>query len=243
MSVNKPTQKYSRPPIKEAVFDLQTRNKEVFNYQLFKKFLGQFTEYSIHEPLSNINIDTKNMTQKTEVFGYRCISKDRKQIIQFKQNGFSFIRLEIYDGWDKNYKEALKLWKEYCEVMKPEVITRVATRFINKFKISHVFTKPKEYFNTYIHYDKSISPAWNKMTYRLLLSHTNGIKSHVIFDNIVNQGNQTVDILFDIDVFSDNLGLLHTDVVALENLFNQLRKIKNEVFEKGVTDKIRGMIQ
>lgn len=234
---------YNRPPIKEAVFDLQTRNEQVFSNQLFNNFLNQFEDYSLHDPLRNINIDTKNMTQKTEIVGYRCISQDKKQIAQFKKHGFSFSRLAVYDGWDKNYKEALRLWKKYCEVMKPEAITRVATRFINNFQIPHIFTKPEEYFNTYIQYDNSILPAWNQMSYRLLMSHSNGIKSHIIFDSSINQSNQNVNIVFDIDVFSDSLVLLHTDTLALENIFNQLREVKNIIFEKSITNKVREIIK
>ena len=109
--------------------------------------------------------------------------------------------------------------------MNPQAITRVATRFINRFQIPDIFTKASMYFNTHIQYNKDISPAWNQMSYRLLLSHDNGIKSHIIFDNSVNQGIQNVDVVFDIDVFSDTL--LQTNTLALENIFNQLRKLNN----------------
>ena len=243
MSPKNYNQKYSKPPIKEAIFDLQTRNEEILKKQLVDNFLVQFTGYSLNEPLRNINIDAENMTQTTEIIGYRCISKDRKRIVQFKKNGFSFSRLAVYDGWDKSYNEALTLWRNYCEVMKPVAITRVATRFINQFKISRIFSKPEEYFSTYIHYDQSISPAWNQIFCRLLLSHNNGIKSHIMIDGNVNQNTQNVSVLLDIDVFSDNLGLLHTDDSTLKNIFSQLRQIKNEIFEKSITDKIRVLIK
>ncbi|MDE0092078.1 MAG: TIGR04255 family protein [Oligoflexia bacterium] len=239
VSENNSIKKYSKPPIQEAVFDLRTQNEVTFSEQLFKNFLDKASEYSLQEPLRNININADDMTKNIEIIGYRCISADQKQIVQFKKNGFSFSRLTIYDGWDKNYKEALKLWKHYYEVVKPTVITRVATRFINKFEIPYTF-KPEEYFKTYIQYDKSISLVWNQMSYRLLLPHSNGIKSHIIFDNNVNQSSQNVNVLFDIDVFSDNLGL--TDNSNLESIFNQVRIVKNDIFEKSITDKTRKMI-
>ena len=243
MSENNPTQQYSKPPIKEAVFDLQTRYEKAFDQKLFDAFFKKIPEYSNYEPLKHININTDDMTKKDETIGYRCISKDKKQIVQFKKDGFSFSRLEIYDGWDKSYKETLKLWGKYCEAVEPEAITRVATRFINKFKIPHVFTKPEEYFKMYIQYNKDISRVWNQMSHRVLLSHTHGITSHIVFDSIVNKSNQFVDVLLDIDVFSDNLGLSPSKHSILENTFNQLRKIKNDIFEKSITDKVRQMIQ
>ena len=241
MSDNK-SPAYKNPPIKEAVFDLQTRGN-FFNEGLFKKFLEQSGGYVFHGNLQNINIDAKIMSRQIDIIGYRGLSPDGKKVTQFRKYGFSFSRLAMYDGWEKNYKEALKLWKIYCEVMNPQAVTRVATRFINRFQIPDIFTEASVYFNTYIQYNKNISPVWNQMSYRLLLSHGNSIKSHVIFDSNINQNTQSVNVVFDIDVFSDNLGLLKTDVSALENTFNQLRKIKNEIFEKSITDKIRELIK
>ena len=235
--------KYNNPPIKEAVFDLQIRSSSFFSENLFKKFLRQVEGYIPHGLIQNINIDTHTNTQASEIVGYRCISTDKKQIVQFKKYGFSFNRLQTYNGWEKNYREALKLWNVYCEIMNPTAITRVANRFINQFHIPNICTKPAEYFNTYIQYDNSISSIWNQMSYRILLSHSNGIQSNTMFDNNINQNNQSVNVVFDIDVFSEKLNLLQKDTSTLENIFNQLRKVKNEVFEKGITNKTRNLIK
>ena len=235
--------KYNNPPIKEAVFDLQIRSNSSFNENLFKEFLKQIGDYTSHGVMRNIDIDTHTNTQTSQIVGYRCISKDEKQIVQFKKYGFSFSRLQIYDGWEKNCREALRLWNIYCEVMRPTAITRVATRFINQFHIPHVFAKPAEYFNTYIQYDDSISSVWGQMSYRLLLTHSSSIKSHIMFNNNINQNDQSVNVVFDIDVFSERLNLLQKDTSNVENIFNQMRKVKNEIFEKGITDKTRSLIQ
>lgn len=185
------SRKYSNPPIEEALFDIQTRGG-AFDKNLFEKFLKESPDYIEHGSLQNIDIDTKTMDQKVTTFGYRGISKDKKQIIQFKKYGFSFSRLKIYDGWEKNYKEALRLWNIYCKVMEPKAITRVATRFINRFHISDMVMDVSKYFKTHIQYSQSISPIWNQMSYRLLSIHSNGIKSHIVFDN---KANQNIDIV------------------------------------------------
>lgn len=240
MPENNKVQKYTKPLIKEAVFDWQIRG-DSFNESLFDEFLKRSGNYTSHGNLQNINIDANTMAQNIDIVGYKGISPDKKQIILFKKYGFSFSRLEVYNGWEKNYKEALRLWNIYCEIMNPQAITRVATRFINRFQIPGIFTKASVYFNTHIQYDNNISPAWNQMSYRLLLSHDNGIKSHIVFDNNVNQSIQSVDVVLDIDVFSDSS--LKANASVLENIFSQLRKIKNEIFEKSITDKIRELIK
>ena len=234
------SEKYTNPAIEEAIFDIRTRSGKALDEQLFNSFLKEFTDYSPQEPLRNINIDTKNMTQQAEITGYRGVSQDQKHIIQFRKDGLSFIRLKPYNGWDENYKEALRLWAKYCEIMEPVAITRIATRFINNFQIQD--TKLEEYFSTYIQNYNNISPVWNQMSYRLLMSHNN-VKSHIVFDSNIDQNTQGVNIVFDIDVFSDGLALSCKDTPALGNIFTQLREVKNTIFEKSITDKMREMIK
>ena len=243
MSENISNPVYNHPPVQEAVFDLQTRGGRVFNTELFKSFPERNQHYTLQGFLQNVNVDTKNNTSTAEIVGCRYVSKDTKQIVLFKNSGFSYSRLKIYDGWEKNYKEALKLWNIYCEITKPEVITRVATRFINQFHITPLFTKPEEYFNTYIKYDHNISSAWDNMFCRLLVCHNEGIKSNIIFDSRVNKDNQNVGVIFDIDAYADDLNLLKTNLKSMEEIFNRLRKIKNNIFEKSITNKTRELIK
>ena len=84
---------------------------------------------------------------------------------------------------------------------------------------------------------------WNQMSHKLLLSHNQGIKSHIIFDSQINQHTQSVNVLFDIDVFADGLVLSNQDSSNLDNIFKNLRKTKNDIFEKSITDKTREMIK
>ena len=127
--------------------------------------------------------------------------------------------------------------------MNPKMIVRIATRFINQFRISEIFGSPKKYFNIYTQYDENIAPVWNQMSNRLLLSHKNGIKSHIIFDNNVDQNGQCVNVIFDIDTFSDNLTLSSKDEGDLKQILKQIREIKNSIFENSITNKIKELIK
>ena len=233
--------KYNQPQIEEAVFDLRIRRGDSFNKNLFDSFLEKTENYTFKDKLQNIDINTKTMSQNIDTFAYRAISEDQKQIVQFQKFGFSFSRLKVYNGWQKNCKEALRLWDIYYKIMEPQAITRVATRFINRFQIpTNTYKDISTYLETYIKYDEqNISPAWNQMSYRLFLSHDNGIKSYIVFDNKVDPVTDKVDIIFDIDVFSDG----QIDSLNLKNKFDQLREIKNKIFEQSITDKIRDIIK
>ena len=238
----KPGLNYTKPPIQEAVFDFQVRGGKSFAPNLFEA-VAEEEGYIPHGFLQNVDIDTNTNTSKIKIIGCKYISQDQKKIAVFKKDGFSFSRLPIYDGWEKNCKTALELWKLYCNIIGPQIITRVATRFINKLRIPSVFTKPEEYFKTYIQYDKGLPAAWSQMSYNLLLPHNRGIKSNIRFDSRVSQNNQSVEVIFDTDVFYDNASLAPSDTSELDDIFNKVRTIKNSIFEHSITDKIRELIQ
>ena len=240
----KPSQRqYNNPHIKEAVFDFQIRGGNIFNKTLCDKFLNRHKNYKQDKKIQNITIDAKTNQHTIDVIGYRYVSSDRKQIAVLKKNGFSFSRLAVYDGWDKNYEQAFSLWKSYCEIMKPEMITRVATRFISEFLIKHVFKHPKEYFNTYLQYNKNISLSWDQMFFQTTFSHKDRIKSLFCFNSHVKPNNQGVNVTLDVDVFADNLNLLYKENSEIKKLFTKLRKIKNNIFEQSITDKIRELMK
>lgn len=67
--------------------------------------------------------------------GYLFTSTGGKQIVQFRLDGFTFNRLKPYETWESMRDEAYRLWRHYVDVASPELITRVALRYINHLKI------------------------------------------------------------------------------------------------------------
>ena len=237
------SKKYANPPIQEAVFDLQIQGGELFDSVLFKNIPQKAVGYTPHGFLQNINIDAQTNSHKIEKIGCKYISQDQRTLAVFKENGFSLSRFAVYDGWEENYKKAENFWNIYFSIIKPQAIIRVAARFINKFNIPGALTSLEKYFNMYVHCKESISPAWNHNSCRMLFSHNNGIKSHIVFDVNINQNSRRANVTFDIDVYSDSLALQVKDKEALKNIFENIRKTKNDIFEKIITDKIREMIK
>ena len=234
---------YTHPLIQEAIFDFKTRNElSTFNENLKTSFSKNIDEdYSFKDTLRIVNINPiTDKTEQPEIVGYRFASSDNEKIVEFRKNGFTFNRLKNYDGWKKNFKETLKFWKHYCKEINVKVVTRVSTRFINRFQIPEMSITPDKYFNIFIKiFNENI--AWNQTTCRLLLFHGTNVRSKIIFHNNFNSVTQKIDTIFDIDVFSDNLNLSKDE--HFEKIFNNLRKIKNNIFEQSITDKIREMIK
>ena len=116
--------KYINPPIQEAIFSLQVRSGGPFDENIFNRF-AEKNHYIPIDPIRNIDININtHAISKAEITGYRCRSEDNKRVVQFNKHGFSFSRVREYNGWDKNYKEALKLWREYCQIRGVESITK-----------------------------------------------------------------------------------------------------------------------
>lgn len=67
--------------------------------------------------------------------GYLFSSGDRQQLVQFRLDGFTFNKLKPYKTWESMRDEAFRLWQIYVKVASPELITRVALRYINTLKI------------------------------------------------------------------------------------------------------------
>ena len=68
--------------------------------------------------------------------GYKFVSTDEKQIVQFRLDGFTFSRLKPYEDWMRLRDETKRLWFKYEQHMRPpQKIRRVALRYINHVEI------------------------------------------------------------------------------------------------------------
>ncbi|MBM4125009.1 MAG: TIGR04255 family protein, partial [Nitrospira sp.] len=67
--------------------------------------------------------------------GYLFPSADGRQIVQARLDGFTFNRLKPYDKWETFRDEAKELWQQYVRIASPEVVTRLALRYINRIEI------------------------------------------------------------------------------------------------------------
>ena len=132
-----------KAPITEALIDIRVRVQPEVEVKKID---------SLHEPIkrgypekqeqriSQIHFELKTGEDlvkpvSTQIVGYRYISSDKKQIFQARLDGFTFSRLHPYIKWEELRDEAYRLWLLYKEITQPDLITRVALRYINKFNI------------------------------------------------------------------------------------------------------------
>ena len=169
-------------------------------------------------------------------------------MVNFMQQGFGLVRLQPYCGWDECYEQFVKMFQLYKKYMTPKIVTRLATRFVNRFHFDHDIDLA-EYFNTMVqspsraqHQIPSAVPnQMHQMSYRMLQSHHQAL-SHTVFDVQTDSNTNNMHIVLDVDVFLENLAIpLDGDRggAQMGEVFKKIRGLKNELFEATVTDKLR----
>jgi len=181
---------------------------------------------------------------KMELRGYQFISSDDKNIAQFRMDGFTFNRLKPYTNWNSVMAEAKSLWALYVEKSNPEFVTRIATRYINHLNIPLPITGLSDYL---------VSPPkipHNLDESLLVTSFLNKIvirnpKTNILV-NITQALDKSLDenhviIILDIDAFVKKS--YKVDDEDMWRTFDQLRKMKNEIFFKSITNKTVSLFQ
>jgi len=128
----------TNPPITEALLDIQVKLPEGFDIEVFKSVGKEITdEFPIREVRKKITstddlIDEEHRYTRTEkIDGYRYTSNDKTKIFQLRLDGFTYNKLKPYTNWEEFRNEARTLWEKYINVTKPDLIHRVALRYIN----------------------------------------------------------------------------------------------------------------
>jgi uncharacterized protein (TIGR04255 family) len=68
-------------------------------------------------------------------FGRKYVSSDKRELVVFRRDGFSFSRLHPYKRWENFRDEARRLWNVYRSATGPAPIVRFGLRYINRVSI------------------------------------------------------------------------------------------------------------
>jgi len=123
-------------PIIEAVIDIRTNLKPDFDSDIFVALAGQIGYAKISNTLfSEFELPPPTESAPLHTFGLRFESSDGLQIVQFRKDGFTFSRLSPYTSWDHVFDEASRLYRLFFAAAKPEEVSRIAVRYINRLPL------------------------------------------------------------------------------------------------------------
>ena len=241
---------FPNAPITEGLIDIRVEpagnltltDLEKLHTSIKDKYPNKKTRRTWHGTFEVKGEKQPLMTEQTQVDGYQFSTSDGKQVVQYRLDGFTFSRLRPYTKWKAVYPEAQRLWDIYKATTKPLRVTRVALRYINsiefpleQFELSDYFTAaptiPKELPQTLQHFfTRLIIPFPDRRVVATVIQTPSGKQDPTKFV-----------IILDIDVVAKVN--LEPEDPKIQEILSILRKTKNEVFDKSITDRTKELFR
>jgi uncharacterized protein (TIGR04255 family) len=236
---------YPNAPIVEAVFDINVSNTVIVNPIVFENFAkSELKDFPIINKRQNVNvrIDANKgipgqINRTTNLLGYIFSNIQGNRKIQFRLDGFSFNMLRPYSNWEDFSSSAFKYLELYLKLAKPLSVTRIGLRYINRIDLPY----EDDAFTKYIKYLPPVPAGLPKKFEKYFLqmqipSDDQNSSKAVISQTFEQENNGRIPFIIDIDVFQ--MGRLKvTD--PLTDRFNNLRVLKNKIFEDLVTEECK----
>lgn len=231
-------------PITEAIIDFRVKARPEFRPEEFASLKTQLSGRfpKVDEPRglqATFRViqgrGQPPVVQDLGLQGYFFKTADEKTIAQFRVDGFTFNRLHPYTSWKELFPQALDLWRLYSSVSRPEVITRLAVRYINRITLpAGAIT-----FETYLRaapvipseLPQSISSFLTRVT---IYDPQIDIAAHVAQALEANTPEQHLIVILDIDAYKQSEFAI--DDPMIEQTFQQLRAFKNLIFFNSLTE-------
>lgn len=232
-------------PIREAVIDLRVRERPGLDMDQLDRIQSRLEpDYVKKGPIvelrTNLSIsgegDGKAETS-SRTLGVRMHSRDEKYVAQFGREGFTFSRLAPYETWDKLFAEAQRLWAIYVQCAQPQIVTRVAARFINDLQLP---MQPGEQFEEYLTTPPQVPAGLPQHVLQFLqrvVIHDVSSGLRAIVTQMLQGGawNERIPIILDIDVFCQaEFGPTSDEIWSR---LGKMRDFKNRVFFESLTEK------
>lgn len=244
---------YTKAPITEALIDIQFEGEAVSATSLTDINALEADQYPTKRPLyiSSITLDGGSeqqppITKHTDdQMGWAFISANKLQVWQARRNGFTFSRLAPYEQWDSFRDEARRLWKITRDAFRPETITRIGVRYINRIVIPLPLKDFKDYLLTVPEIAPSLTQSVSSFFMQLHIPQEDILSLLVLNQQLIPPRDlisvTSIPIVLDIDLFRF-VDIPQEDDKIWE-LFELLRTKKNNIFEGCITDATRELIR
>jgi uncharacterized protein (TIGR04255 family) len=232
-------------PIVEAVIDIRVNLKSAFKedeISSLKNVLGE--QYPTSETIKIFEggfglvkgepwVDT---LKDKGIDGFRFKSKDEKNIVQFKNDGFTFNRLKPYTSWNNVIVDAKSLWGIYFSNFSVERVTRIAVRYINQLDIPLPIKDFKDFLTRPPDVPDDVPDAISSFLCRIVLHDV----ERSISANVAQALEKSIkpdfaNIILDIDVYK-NVDMQSDNYEQIWVILEQLHKLKNKIFFNSITE-------
>jgi len=230
-------------PIVEAIIDFRVKLPSGYNVTEFsslketlsKSYPQMDESWAFEGGIMVKNKQIEQIVKDKGLRGYFFKSSDGKNVAQFREDGFTLSRLKPYSNWETVLAEAKKLWALYLRTAPPELVTRLATRYINRMDIP----LPINDFGQYLTAPPIIPESLPQDVSRYLTRVTIRDPDFEIKANIIQALEKSskpgyVAIILDIDVYKQmETGFSENQIWPI---FENLRNLKNRIFFDSITE-------
>jgi len=238
---------YANAPITEAVIDIRVNlSKDIDISELENFYVEESNNYPKKNAIKAIEArftggEHVSAAAKQMPYGIAFTSKDKRQIVQVRLDGFTFSRLVPYQNWETFRDEGRRLWEVYYNLVKPESVTRIAVRYINRLDLPLPLNDFTDYLKTVPEVSSDLPQGLAGYFMQLTIPYED-IQSTLLLNQAIVEPDRegVVSVILDIDLFrTNNLPEEHDAVWAF---FETLHDKKNEIFEACITNHTRGII-
>lgn len=234
--MSRPRTHLTRAPIVEAVIDfrvLRQRNAIADQFAGLAPRIGE--QYNQASQMQSIEArfglgGAPSQTQAPVGWLYKAPTA----VAQFRVDGFTFSKLEPYTTWEEVFGEASRLWGIYSQLANPQEISRVAVRYINRLRLPAP-ADLGQYLESPPVLPPPIPQTIREYLTRVVIEDTECNLSAVLIQALEGSLDPaTTQILLDIDAFRNVV--MRPEDPAISGLFEQLRRLKNEIFYASITE-------
>ncbi len=238
---------YSNAPIKEALIDIRIEPLGADQLNLIEGICARVKEQypkkkdRVHfEGTMSVGTQVGASAAQRQV-GYVLESADSRFVFQNCLDGFTFSILRPYGAWQELRDEARKLWALYREVLNPGRISRVSVRFINQIDIPQNSIDYKDYFRTTPEVSQDLPQSLMGFFMQLCFP-VEQVKGVLVLTqaSVPPTELNSNSVVLDINVYTEDAEAFSTEE-RLWTAIEMMRNLKNEYFERSITDKTRAL--
>ena len=230
--------KLAKPPIREAVIDIQVRPSPEFD---LRNFPDEIAGYETRTEVFGHHVDIKESegslttTDNSEHIGFKYQPPDRSAVVQFRKDRFTYSIIEGYESWPVIKQLAQEYWSCFLKASQPKRVARVATRYINILNLPPPFSSFSEHLTSPPPVPSGLPNLLSSFLTRVVLHEPREELVLILTQALKQAKEDAVPITLDIDVFSE-IDLSPTSD-QIWSILDKCRNFKNRAFFESLTEK------
>lgn len=238
--VARPIAHLSRPPLREALIDIQLVEElpEAFFEGEKVRLEGFGTIKSIKRLESSLQLTigkpSQMLLKRDEVYGWRFENEDASRVVQLRRNGMTYSILRNYVDWQDIRSSANVAWKVFLSTVGVTKIKRLAVRYINLLELPPGPVDFDEYLTAGPQIPPDVPQHLAGFLQRVVVPLEDGIVG-IITQAVETPTGTAVQLVVDLDVYKEVD--LEGSSAEVWNVLDTLRDKKNLLFFSSITER------